>query len=98
MRLEEALLGQSLGQIHIPRGCKEKSEDLRTVARDNARELLRGLFVRRGHGYRVEYGAGCHHLSRRPHWSQVYRDRRISDPRSTPVKWMRSGNAAPTRL
>ena len=79
MRLQEALLGQRLRQIHIPRRGQQEPENLRPVALNNTREVLRGIFVRRGHGHRFQCCAGCHHSGRRPLGTQVYSGGGISN-------------------
>ena len=75
MRLQETLLRQRLGKVHVARRCQQKPKDLRPMALDNARELLRGIVFRLGNGHRVDCRAGCHHIGRRLREFEVYRRR-----------------------
>jgi hypothetical protein len=47
VRLQETLLGQRLGQIHIARGRQQEPEYLRPVRGDDSRKLLRGNLIAR---------------------------------------------------
>ncbi len=53
VRLQEALLRQRLRQIHVPQRRQQKPENLRPMAFDDARKLLRSNLLRRFRGHRL---------------------------------------------
>ncbi len=76
VRLQKTFLRQRLRQVHVARGGEQKPEDLRAMACDQARELLRGILFRCCHAEGFQCSAGRHYLGRRALAGQVYRAQR----------------------
>src|SRR3546814_7880939 len=77
--LEPGQLVAAVGQFRLARGERPKRDRLLPVRLPEAREFgahARGALLDDGH-YRIEHGAGMHHVAQRPRLRE-HRDRRLA--------------------